>query len=203
MAKITGDLDVLLTFYDFPAEHHKHLRTTNVIESTFATVRLRQRTTKGPGCRDAGVAMAYKLLDAAQTRWRRLNGPELVALVRAGATFIDGRLQNGAPPTPTPPDPEGRRPPPSTRIDNSSGVVTSGYSLCLRTRRSVTLNPATEVERLRPGSRDRHLRRARRFAHSRRRVRDAVRCASGGCVTGRRPADHRAPTGVQRPADVR
>jgi transposase-like protein len=93
VAKITGDLDVLLTFFDFPVEHHKHLRTTNVIESTFATVRLRQRTTKGPGCRDAGTAMAYKLLDAAQARWRRVNGPELVALVRAGATLIDGRLQ--------------------------------------------------------------------------------------------------------------
>jgi putative transposase len=92
-AKITGDLDVLLTFYDYPQEHWKHLRTTNVIESTFATVRLRQRTTKGPGCRQAGAAMAYKLLDAAQTRWRRINGPELVALVRAGATFIDGKLQ--------------------------------------------------------------------------------------------------------------
>ncbi|MBW3605144.1 MAG: IS256 family transposase [Actinobacteria bacterium] len=91
--KITRDLDALLTFYDFPAEHWKHLRTTNVIESTFATVRLRQRTTKGPGCRDAGAAMAYKLLDAAQTRWRRINGPEFVALVRAGATFIDGKLQ--------------------------------------------------------------------------------------------------------------
>jgi transposase-like protein len=93
VAKILDDLDVLLTFFDFPVEHHKHLRTTNVIESTFATVRLRQRTTKGPGCRDAGAAMAFKLLDAAQARWRRLNGPELVALVRAGATFIDGRLQ--------------------------------------------------------------------------------------------------------------
>ena len=93
VGKILDDLDVLLTFYDFPAEHWKHLRTTNVIESTFATVRLRQRTTKGPGCRDAGAAMAYKLLDAAQARWRRINGPELVALVRAGATFIDGKLQ--------------------------------------------------------------------------------------------------------------
>ena len=93
VAKILDDLDVLLTFFDFPVEHHKHLRTTNVVESTFATVRLRQRTTKGPGCRDAGVAMAYKLLDAAQARWRRVNGPELVALVRAGATFIDGHLQ--------------------------------------------------------------------------------------------------------------
>jgi transposase-like protein len=92
-AKITDDLDSLLAFYDFPAEHWKHLRTTNAIESTFATVRLRQRTTKGPGCREAGTAMAYKLLDAAQARWRRINGPELVALVRAGATFIDGKLQ--------------------------------------------------------------------------------------------------------------
>jgi transposase-like protein len=92
-AKITRDLDVLLTFYDYPQEHWKHLRTTNVIESTFATVRLRQRTTKGPGCREAGAAMAYKLLEAAQKRWRRINGPELVALVRAGATFIDGKLQ--------------------------------------------------------------------------------------------------------------
>ena len=93
VAKITDDLDVLLTFFDFPVEHHKHLRTTNVVESPFATVRLRQKTTKGPGCRDAGVAMAYKLLDAAQARWRRVNGHELVALVRTGATFIDGRLQ--------------------------------------------------------------------------------------------------------------
>ncbi len=92
-AKITDDLDVLLAFYGFPAEHWTHLRTSNAIESTFATVRLRQRVTKGPGCRQAGVAMAYKLLDAAQDRWRRVNGPELVALVRAGATFIDGKLQ--------------------------------------------------------------------------------------------------------------
>jgi transposase-like protein len=92
-AKITGDLDVLLTFYDFPVEHWKHLRTTNAIESTFATVRLRQRVTKGPGCRAAGAAMGFKLLEAAQVRWRRINGPELVALVRAGATFIDGKLQ--------------------------------------------------------------------------------------------------------------
>ncbi len=92
-AKITGDLDVLLAFYDFPAEHWKHLRTSNAIESTFATVRLRQRVTKGPGCREAGTAMAFKLLEAAQARWRRINGHELVALVRAGATFIDGQLQ--------------------------------------------------------------------------------------------------------------
>jgi len=92
-AKITGELDALLAFYDFPAEHWVHLRTTNPIESTFSTVRLRTKVTRGAGSRKAGLAMAYKLLDAAQDRWRRLNGHELVALVRAGATFIDGKLQ--------------------------------------------------------------------------------------------------------------
>ena len=91
-AKITNEIDELLAFYDFPAEHHKHLRCTNAIESTFATARLRQRVTKGPGCRAAGVAMAYKLMRAAETRWRRVNAPELVALVRAGAAFTDGQL---------------------------------------------------------------------------------------------------------------
>jgi putative transposase len=91
-AKITDDLDVLLTFYDFPAEHWVHLRTTNPIESTFATVRLRQRVTKGPGSRAAGVAMAYKLIEAAQSRWRAVNAPHLVALVRAGARFDNGKL---------------------------------------------------------------------------------------------------------------
>jgi putative transposase len=91
-AKITGDLDVLLAFYDFPAEHWIHLRTTNPIESTFATVRLRQRVTKGPGSRAAGIAMAFKLIESAQTRWRMVNAPHLVALVRAGATFVNGKL---------------------------------------------------------------------------------------------------------------
>ena len=74
-AKITDDLDVLLAFYDFPAEHWIHLRTTNPIESTFATVRLRQRVTKGPGSRAAGVAMAFKLIESAQTRWRCSTHP--------------------------------------------------------------------------------------------------------------------------------
>jgi putative transposase len=92
-AKITGELDTLLVFYDFPAEHWLHLRTTNPIESTFATVRLRTKVTKGAGSREAGMAMAFKLLDAAQQRWRRINGHELVPLVRAGATFIDGKLR--------------------------------------------------------------------------------------------------------------
>jgi putative transposase len=91
-AKITDDLDVLLAFYDYPAEHWVHLRTTNPIESTFATVRLRQRVTKGPGSRAAGVAMAFKLIESAQTRWRCVNAPQLVALVRAGATFLNGKL---------------------------------------------------------------------------------------------------------------
>ena len=91
-AKITNDLDVLLAFYDYPAEHWIHLRTTNPIESTFATVRLRQRVTKGPGNRAAGVAMAFKLIEAAQTRWRCVNAPHLVALVRGGALFVNGML---------------------------------------------------------------------------------------------------------------
>lgn len=91
-AKINDDLDVLLAFYDYPAEHWIHLRTTNPIESTFATVRLRQRVTKGPGSRAAGVAMAFKLIESAETRWRCVNAPHLVALVRAGATFTNGKL---------------------------------------------------------------------------------------------------------------
>ena len=91
-AKITEDLDVLLTFYDYPAEHWVHLRTTNPIESTFATVRLRQRVTKGPGSRAAGIAMAFKLIESAQNRWRAVNAPHLVALVRAGAVFKNGVL---------------------------------------------------------------------------------------------------------------
>jgi transposase-like protein len=92
VAKITEHLDVLLAFYEFPAEHWIHLRTTNPIESTFATVRLRQRVTKGPGSRAAGVAMAFKLIESAQARWRAVNAPHLVALVRAGARFEKGIL---------------------------------------------------------------------------------------------------------------
>jgi transposase-like protein len=91
-AKITDDLDELLAFYDYPAEHWIHLRTTNPIESTFATVRHRTKVTRGPGSRAAGLAMAFKLIEAAQDRWRAVNGPHLVALVRAGATFTNGKL---------------------------------------------------------------------------------------------------------------
>jgi transposase-like protein len=75
---------------DFPAEHWKHLRNSNVIESPFATVRLRQRVTKGAGSRTKGLLMAYKLLHMAQHRWRRLIGAQLQPLVRAGITFADG-----------------------------------------------------------------------------------------------------------------
>ena len=92
VAKITDDVDELLAFYYYPAEHWQHLRTTNPIESTFATVRHRTKVTRGPGSRAAGLAMAFKLIEAAQDRWRAVNGPHLVALVRAGATFVNGKL---------------------------------------------------------------------------------------------------------------
>jgi transposase-like protein len=92
VAKVTDDLEELLAFYDYPAEHWVHLRTTNPIESTFATVRHRTQVTKGPGSRAAGLAMAFKLIEAAQARWRAVNAPHLVALVRAGARFENGQL---------------------------------------------------------------------------------------------------------------
>lgn len=92
VAKIVDDADVLLEFYHYPAEHWIHLRTTNPIESTFATVRLRSKVTKGPGSRAAGLAMAFKLIEAAEARWRAVNAPHLVALVRAGAVFEKGKL---------------------------------------------------------------------------------------------------------------
>jgi transposase-like protein len=91
-AKITDDREELLAFFDYPCEHWVHLRTTNPIESTFATVRHRTKVTKGPGSRAAGLAMAFKLIESAQDRWRAVNAPHLVALVRAGATFINGKL---------------------------------------------------------------------------------------------------------------
>ena len=93
--KITSEKEVLLTFYDYPAQHWMHLRTTNPIESTFAPVRARTDITKGPGSRQAGLAMIFKLMEAAQGRWRRLNGHHLVALVRAGAEFRNGELVEG------------------------------------------------------------------------------------------------------------
>jgi transposase-like protein len=90
--RITDDQDELLAFFDYPAEHWIHLRTTNPIESTFATVRLRTKVTKGAGSRAAALAMVFKLIESAQERWRAVNAPHLVALVRAGARFERGQL---------------------------------------------------------------------------------------------------------------
>jgi transposase-like protein len=84
------DRDVLLTFYDFPAEHWSHIRTTNPIESTFATVKLRTRRTKGHGSRSACLAMVFKLSMLAEKRWRALNGSALMSKVISGVTFRDG-----------------------------------------------------------------------------------------------------------------
>ncbi|MGY1433615.1 IS256 family transposase [Streptomyces reniochalinae] len=90
--KITDDEAELLAFFDFPAGHWIHLRTTNPIESTFATVRLRTKVTRGAGSRTAALAMVFKLVESAQQRWRAVNAPHLVALVRAGARFERGQL---------------------------------------------------------------------------------------------------------------
>ena len=100
VAKVVDDQEALLAFFDYPAEHWLHLRTTNPIESTFSPVRARTRVTKGPGSRQAGLAMVFKLLEAAESRWRAVNGPHLVALVRAGARFEKGRLIERAKETP-------------------------------------------------------------------------------------------------------
>jgi putative transposase len=92
VAKVTGEIERLRCFFDYPAEHWVHLRTTNPIESAFAPVRARTRVTKGPGSKDTGLAMVFKLLQAAEGRWRAVNGPHLVALIRAGARFEKGKL---------------------------------------------------------------------------------------------------------------
>jgi putative transposase len=90
------DEEVLFTFYDFPAEHWPHLRTGNPIESTFATIRRRTRQTKGCGSRTATLTMVFKLATAAERRWRRLNGSELIAKVIEGVKFTDGELKQDA-----------------------------------------------------------------------------------------------------------
>jgi putative transposase len=87
------DQDELLTFFDFPAEHWGHLRSTNPIESTFSTVKARTKRTKGAGSRKAGLAMAFKLLLGAEKHWRKINAPHLVALIQAGVSFPDGQQQ--------------------------------------------------------------------------------------------------------------
>ena len=90
---LRADQEQLFVHFGFPAEHWKHLRTTNIIESPFATVRLRQRVTKGAGSRTKALLMAFKLLDMAQQRWRKLNSAELPPLVRAGVRIVDGVRQ--------------------------------------------------------------------------------------------------------------
>lgn len=90
------DRDVLLTFYDFPAEHWGHLRTTNPIERTFATIRLRHRRTKGNGTRKASLTMMFKLAQSAEKHWRRLNGHQQLVLLLEGSVFCDGILQHAA-----------------------------------------------------------------------------------------------------------
>ena len=93
VATLTKDQDQLLTFSDFPAEHWIHLRTSNPVESPFATVKARTKVTKGAGSRKAGLAMAFKLLLAAEQRWRRINAPHLVPLARAGVKFPNGQAE--------------------------------------------------------------------------------------------------------------
>ncbi|MFF7234696.1 IS256 family transposase [Streptomyces sioyaensis] len=90
--KITGEVDELLAFYDFPAEHWIHLRTTNPIESTFSTVKLRTKVTRGAGSPAAARAMVFKLVESAQARWRAVTAPHLVTLVRSGNRFHNGHL---------------------------------------------------------------------------------------------------------------
>ena len=90
---LAKDEATLLTFFDYPAAHWIHLRTTNVIESTFATVKARTRKTKGAGSRSAALAMAFKLMRQAEKRWRKLNSSHLVALVAAGIAFPDGKTR--------------------------------------------------------------------------------------------------------------
>ena len=87
------DRDVLLTFYDYPAEHWLHIRTTNPIESVFSTVRLRHAKTKGSGSRSACLTMVYKLMESASKGWRALNGSKLLPEVTRGVVFVDGVKQ--------------------------------------------------------------------------------------------------------------
>ena len=96
-AWLVEDQEALRTFFSYPAEHWTLLRTTNLIESPLATVRLRQRVTKGAGFRTKGLLMAFKLLETAQRQWRRLNGAHVLPLVRAGVRFVDGAMQERDP----------------------------------------------------------------------------------------------------------
>jgi putative transposase len=90
VAKLTKDRDALLTFHDFPAEHWKHIRTSNPIESTFATVRHRTKRTKGCLSRETGLAMAFRLMMSAQAKWRKLDGRNRLPEVIRGVAFREG-----------------------------------------------------------------------------------------------------------------
>jgi len=90
MECLAKDRDELLAFYDFPAKHWVHLRTTNPIESTFATVRLRTRKSRNCGSRDTTLAMVFKLLKSAEQRWKRIKGFELLELVVNNVEFRNG-----------------------------------------------------------------------------------------------------------------
>lgn len=90
---LTNDQETLFAFMDYPAAHWIHLRTSNPIESGFATVRARTRTTKGAGSRNAGLAMAFKLITMAERRWRKINSPHLIPLVLVGVKFPDGKTR--------------------------------------------------------------------------------------------------------------
>jgi putative transposase len=92
MEYLAKDREELLAFYDFPAEHWAHIRTTNPIESTFATVRLRTKRTRNCGSRDTTLAMVYKLLESAQKNWKRIKGFNLLTLVVNNVEFKDGQL---------------------------------------------------------------------------------------------------------------
>ena len=96
VACLTKDEDVLFAFYDFPAEHWIHIRSTNAIESTFATVRHRTRRTKGCGSRLATMTMVFKLALEAEKKWRRLNGHALIAKVIDGVKFNNGEIEVAA-----------------------------------------------------------------------------------------------------------
>lgn len=94
LRKIKAIEELIPWLYEFPAEHWSHLRTTNPIESTFATIRLRHRKTKGSGTRRASLAKMFKLAQSASKKWRRLNCHEKITHVIEGRSFKDGKLQN-------------------------------------------------------------------------------------------------------------
>lgn len=96
VACLVKDKEALLAFYHFPAEHWRHLRTSNIIESTFASVRLRTENTRGHGTESSTLTMVYKLLEFASKRWRKLNGGQIIPLVMQGVVYEDGIMKKAA-----------------------------------------------------------------------------------------------------------